>query len=52
MTKKDAIEFLLVLKNNVEPVHIKNSKGEFIYSALGFCDAIDMAITELTKNKE
>lgn len=38
------IEFLLVLKCNSTPIHIKDSRGERIYSADGFCEAIDMVI--------
>lgn len=52
MEKEEAVEFLLVLKNSVKLIHIKNSAGECVYSALGFCEAIDMAVTKLMDTKE
>lgn len=52
MEKEDAVRFLLVLKDRAEPIHIKNYRGECTYSALGFCEAIDMAVKALLATKE
>lgn len=52
MKKEEAVEFLLMLKDTVKPVHIKDSKGECTYSAVGFCEAIDVAVTELMSTKD
>lgn len=52
MTKEDAVEFLLVLKDRAAPVHIQDTRGERIYSAHGFCEAIDMAVEVLLNTTE
>ncbi len=51
MKKEEAVEFLLVLKDRAEPIHIKNSRGEWTYSVYWFCEAIDMAIAALLDTK-
>lgn len=52
MEKDEAVEFLLVLKARAVPVHIKDVYGERVYSANGFCEAIDMAVAELLDVKD
>ncbi len=51
MKKDETVEFLLVLKDKATPVHIQDSRGERIYSANGFCEAIDMAVAALSGEK-